>query len=99
LLTVLDRYLIREILLTCLVMTGIGLAILVLERLLRLFALVANPNQAFSYVGQIESLSGWPLIAENSSDAPCRPIMWRKSTFPLAHLSCIPLNAARECAA
>lgn len=52
-LTVLDRYLIREILLTCLVMTGIGLAILVLERLLRLFALVANPNQAFSYVGQM----------------------------------------------
>jgi lipopolysaccharide export system permease protein len=53
LLTILDRYLIREILLTCLVMTGIGLAILVLERVLRLFALVANPNQAFSYVGQM----------------------------------------------
>jgi lipopolysaccharide export system permease protein len=52
-LTIIDRYLIRQILLTCLVMTGIGLAILVLERLLRLFSLVANPNQAFSYVGQM----------------------------------------------
>jgi lipopolysaccharide export system permease protein len=52
-LTIIDRYLIRQILLTCLVMTGVGLAILVLERLLRLFSLVANPNQAFSYVGQM----------------------------------------------
>ena len=53
LLTIIDRYLIRQILLTCLVMTGIGLAILVLERLLRLFALVADPHQAFSFVGQM----------------------------------------------
>jgi lipopolysaccharide export system permease protein len=53
LLTIIDRYLIRQILLTCLVMTGIGLAILVLERLLRLFALVADPNQAFRSVGQM----------------------------------------------
>jgi lipopolysaccharide export system permease protein len=51
--TIIDRYLIRQILLTCLVMTGVGLAILVLERVLRLFSLVANPNQAFSYVGQM----------------------------------------------
>jgi lipopolysaccharide export system permease protein len=52
-LTIIDRYLIRQILLTCLVMTGVGLAILVLERLLQLFALVANPDQAFRYVGQM----------------------------------------------
>ena len=52
-LTIIDRYLIRQILLTCLVMTGIGLAILVLERVLQLFSLVANPNQAFRYVGQM----------------------------------------------
>jgi lipopolysaccharide export system permease protein len=53
LLTIIDRYLVRQILLTCLVMTGVGLAILVLERVLRLFSLVANPNHAFSYVGQM----------------------------------------------
>jgi len=53
LLTTIDRYLVRQIITTCLAMTGIGLAILLLERLLRLFSLVANPNQAFSYVGQM----------------------------------------------
>ena len=34
-------------------MTGIALAILLLERVLHLFGLVANPNKAFSYVGQM----------------------------------------------
>jgi len=34
-------------------MTGVGLAVLLLERLLRLFELVANPNKAFSFVGQM----------------------------------------------
>ena len=52
-LTIIDRYLLRQIVATCVVMTGIGLAILLLERLLHLFSLVANPNQAFSYVGQM----------------------------------------------
>ena len=52
-LTIIDRYLLRQIVATCLVMTGIGLAILLLERVLQLFSLVANPNQAFSYVGQM----------------------------------------------
>lgn len=52
-LTTIDRYLLRQIALTWAVMTGIGLAILVLERVLRLFSLVANPNKAFSYVGQM----------------------------------------------
>ena len=34
-------------------MTGVGLVILLLERVLKLFDLVANPNKAFSYVGQM----------------------------------------------
>jgi lipopolysaccharide export system permease protein len=52
-LTIIDRYLLRQIVTTCAVMTGIGLAVLLLERVLRLFGLVANPNKAFSYVGQM----------------------------------------------
>jgi lipopolysaccharide export system permease protein len=52
-LTTIDRYLLRQIVTTCLAMIGIGLAILLLERLLRLFGLVANPHQAFRYVGQM----------------------------------------------
>ena len=52
-LTIIDRYLLRQIVTTCLVMVGLGLAILLLERVLRLFGLVANPNRAFSYVGQM----------------------------------------------
>jgi lipopolysaccharide export system permease protein len=48
-----DRYLLRKIVATSLVMTGVGLAVLLLERLLRLFELVANPNKAFSFVGQM----------------------------------------------
>ena len=52
-LTIIDRYLLRQIVTTCLVMIGLGLAILVLERVLRLFGLVADPNRAFSYVGQM----------------------------------------------
>jgi lipopolysaccharide export system permease protein len=48
-----DKYLLRRIITTSLVMTGVGLAILLLERLLRLFGLVANPNKAFSFVGQM----------------------------------------------
>jgi lipopolysaccharide export system permease protein len=48
-----DQYLLRRIIVTSVVMTGIGLAILLLERLLRLFELVANPNKAFSFVGQM----------------------------------------------
>lgn len=52
-LNVIDRYLLRQIITTSLVMTGVGLAVLLLERLLRLFNLVANPNKAFSFVGQM----------------------------------------------
>ena len=48
-----DLYLLRKIIATSLVMTGVGLAVLLLERLLRLFGLVANPNKAFSFVGQM----------------------------------------------
>lgn len=48
-----DQYLLRRIIATSLVMTGVGLAVLLLERLLRLFSLVANPNKAFSFVGQM----------------------------------------------
>jgi len=48
-----DRYLLRKIIASSLVMTGVGLAVLLLERLLRLFELVANPNKAFSFVGQM----------------------------------------------
>ncbi len=53
LLKIIDRYLLRQIITTCAVMTGVGLAILILERVLHLFGLVANPNKAFSYVGQM----------------------------------------------
>ncbi len=53
LLQTIDRYLLRQIITTCAVMTGVGLAILLLERVLHLFGLVANPNKAFSYVGQM----------------------------------------------
>jgi lipopolysaccharide export system permease protein len=52
-LTVIDRYLLRQIITSSLVMTGIALAILLLERVLHLFGLVANPHKAFSYVGQM----------------------------------------------
>jgi lipopolysaccharide export system permease protein len=52
-LSVIDRYLLRQILATCLVMTGIGLTVLLLERLLYLFGLVADPNNALGYVGQM----------------------------------------------
>jgi lipopolysaccharide export system permease protein len=52
-LNVIDRYLLRQILATCLVMTAIGLTVLLLERVLYLFGLVANPNNALSYVGQM----------------------------------------------
>jgi lipopolysaccharide export system permease protein len=52
-LTVIDRYLLRQILATCLVMTGIGLTVLLLERVLYLFSLVADPNNALGYVGQM----------------------------------------------
>jgi lipopolysaccharide export system permease protein len=48
-----DRYLLRQMITTSLVMTGVGLAVLLLERVLRLFGLVANPNKAFSFVGQM----------------------------------------------
>jgi lipopolysaccharide export system permease protein len=48
-----DQYLLRRIITTSLVMTGVGLAVLLLERVLRLFGLVANPNKAFSFVGQM----------------------------------------------
>lgn len=51
--TIIDQYLLRQMITTSLVMTGVGLAILLLERLLRLFSLVANPNKAFSFVGQM----------------------------------------------
>lgn len=50
---IIDHYLLRQMITTSLVMTGVGLAILLLERLLRLFSLVANPNKAFSFVGQM----------------------------------------------
>jgi lipopolysaccharide export system permease protein len=50
---VIDRYLLRQILATCLVMTAIGLIVLLLERVLYLFSLVANPSNALSYVGQM----------------------------------------------
>ncbi len=52
-LRIIDRYLLREVITHCVVITGIGLAILLLERVLRLFALVASPNKAFVYVGQM----------------------------------------------
>jgi lipopolysaccharide export system permease protein len=52
-LTIIDRYLLRQIVTSSLVMTGIALAILLLERVLHLLGLVANPNKAFSYVGQM----------------------------------------------
>ncbi len=52
-LTIIDRYLLRQIVTSSLVMTGVALAILLLERVLTLFSLVANPNKAFSYVGQM----------------------------------------------
>ena len=52
-LSVIDRYLLRQILATCLVMTAIGLTVLLLERVLYLFSLVANPSNALSYVGQM----------------------------------------------
>jgi lipopolysaccharide export system permease protein len=52
-LNVIDRYLLRQILATCLVMTAIGLIVLLLERVLYLFSLVANPSNALSYVGQM----------------------------------------------
>jgi lipopolysaccharide export system permease protein len=48
-----DLYLLRQMITTSLVMTGVGLAVLLLERVLRLFGLVANPNKAFSFVGQM----------------------------------------------
>jgi lipopolysaccharide export system permease protein len=52
-LSIIDRYLLRQILATCLVMTGIGLTVLLLERVLYLFSLVADPNNALGYVGQM----------------------------------------------
>ena len=52
-LRIIDQYLLRKIIATTMVMTGVGLAVLLLERLLRLFGLVANPNKAFSFVGQM----------------------------------------------
>jgi lipopolysaccharide export system permease protein len=52
-LTIIDRYLLRQIVTSSLVMTAIALAILLLERVLHLFALIANPHKAFSYVGQM----------------------------------------------
>jgi lipopolysaccharide export system permease protein len=51
--SVIDRYLLRQIFATCLVMTGIGLTILLLERVLYLSSLVTDPNNALSYVGQM----------------------------------------------
>jgi lipopolysaccharide export system permease protein len=48
-----DLYLLRKIIATSLVMTGVGLAVLLLDRMLRLFGLVANPNKALSFVGQM----------------------------------------------
>lgn len=52
-LTIIDRYLLRQILVTGAVMTGIGLTVLLLERMIHLFGLVANPNKALGYVGQM----------------------------------------------
>jgi lipopolysaccharide export system permease protein len=52
-LTIIDRYLVRQIVTSSLAMTAIGLVILLLERVLQLFSLVANPSKAFSYVGQM----------------------------------------------
>jgi lipopolysaccharide export system permease protein len=52
-LTIIDRYLLRQIITSSMAMTGIALAILLLERVLHLFGLIANPNKAFSYVGQM----------------------------------------------
>lgn len=52
-LNTIDRYLLRQILATFALMTGIGLVVLLLERVLHLFGLVANANKAFSYVGQM----------------------------------------------
>jgi lipopolysaccharide export system permease protein len=52
-LNVIDRYLLRQILAICAVMTAIGLTVLLLERVLYLFSLVANPSNALSYVGQM----------------------------------------------
>jgi lipopolysaccharide export system permease protein len=52
-LSVIDRYLLRQILATCLVMTAVGLTVLLLERVLYLFSLVADPNNALGYVGQM----------------------------------------------
>ena len=39
-----DRYLVRQVIATTLTMTAIGLAALLLERLLRLFDLFASPD-------------------------------------------------------
>lgn len=50
---VMDRYLLRQIVLTTIIMTGLGLVILLLERLLRLFSLVNDPDKALFYVGQM----------------------------------------------
>jgi lipopolysaccharide export system permease protein len=52
-LTTIDRYVLRQIVTSSLAMTAIALAILLLGRVLQLFSLVANPNKAFSYVGQM----------------------------------------------
>jgi lipopolysaccharide export system permease protein len=52
-LTVVDRYLMRQVVTTTAALTGLGLAILLLERVLRLFGLVASPNKALTYVGQM----------------------------------------------
>lgn len=51
--TVIDRYLARQIVTTTVAIVGIGVAIMLLERLLRLFALVANPDKALGYVAQM----------------------------------------------
>ena len=59
-----DRYLLRQVLLTCLVMTGIGLAVLLLERVI-MVGLVANPNNALGYVGQML------LLLTPPSASPC----------------------------
>jgi len=49
----LERYLLRQITTTTLVMVALGLVILLIERMLRLLDLVANPDRIFSYVGQM----------------------------------------------
>jgi lipopolysaccharide export system permease protein len=51
--TLIDRYLARQIVTTTVAIIGIGVAIMLLERLLRLFALVANPDKALGYVAQM----------------------------------------------